>query len=92
MAETLADQYAKLDYQQKVIFSGLVRKELADSVLVAVRRLVKVAEHSKNDAAAVAASRQLLLLAEKKRILQHDPLEELQDELMNAISQDAPVP
>ena len=85
MSESLSEQYAKLLYEQKVLFSGLVKKELADACLVAVRRLVKVAESSKNDAAATTASKALLALAEKEGVLKTDEVDELQDELLNAI-------
>jgi hypothetical protein len=74
MSQSVKEQYEALTYEQKVLFSALVRKELADSVLVAVRRLVKVVETSRNDAAAVAASKSLLALAEKKGVLKTDDL------------------
>jgi hypothetical protein len=92
MPESLAEEYAKLSYRQKVLFSGLVRKELADAVLVAVRRLRHVSENSRNDAAATTASKALLALAEKKGVLKTDEMDELQDELLNALNNGDAVP
>jgi len=80
--KTLEERYSELSAQQKVLFSALVNKELADSVLTSVRTLKRIAANSKNDQAATSASRMLLSLAEKRGVLKADPIAEMMDGIM----------
>jgi hypothetical protein len=65
----IEEHYKALTGQQKVEFSLLVRQELANGVLGAIRTLARVAANSKNDQAATAAARQIVLLSEKHGVL-----------------------
>jgi phosphomevalonate kinase len=87
---TLEEQYAALSQQQKVLFTALVDKELSDAVLSCVRRLVKVAEHSRNDQAATSASRMLLSLAERRGVFKTDPIDAFMAGVMNYQNGDSP--
>jgi hypothetical protein len=78
------EQYRQLTGKEKVEFSLLVRQELSDAVPGAIRTLAKVANDGKPAQAAVAAARQIVLLAEKHGILKSslDPLSEFSESLM----------
>jgi hypothetical protein len=77
-------QYRQMTGQEKVEFTLLVRQELANGVLGAIRTLAKVADEGKPAQAAVAAARQIVLLSEKHGILKSsiDPMAEFTDSLM----------
>jgi hypothetical protein len=87
MAQSIKERYAALTYEQKVLFSAMVRKELADAALSVVRRLRRVVDESKNDAAAVAAGKELNRLSEKYGVLKTDSIEEFGAELQLALRQ-----
>lgn len=78
---TVEEHYRQLTHKEKVEFTLLIRQELANGVLGAIRTLAKVAESGKPPQAAVAAARQIVLLSEKHGILKSsvDPLAEFTD-------------
>lgn len=80
--KTLEESYAELTAQQKVLFTALVDKELADAVLGCVRTLIRISSKSKNDQAATSASRMLLSLAEKRGVLKANPMLDLMSEIV----------
>jgi hypothetical protein len=82
--DVVEESYRQMTGQEKVEFTLLVRKELSDAVPGAIRTLAKVANDGKPAQAAVAAARQIVLLAEKHGILRSsiDPLSEFSDSLM----------
>ena len=77
-------QYRQMTAKERAEFTLLVRKELSDAVPGAIRTLAKVANDGKPAQAAVAAARQIVLLAEKHGILKSsiDPLQSFTDEFM----------
>lgn len=82
--DVIEEQYRQLTNKEKVEFTLLVRQELANGVLGAIRTLANVAADGKPAQAAVAAARQIVLLSEKHGILRSsiDPLSAFTDELM----------
>jgi hypothetical protein len=82
--DVIEESYRQMTGQEKVEFTLLVRKELSDAVPGAIRTLAKVAIDGKPAQAAVAAARQIVLLAEKHGILRSsiDPLQSFTDEFM----------
>jgi hypothetical protein len=86
------EHYRQLTHKERVEFTLCVRKELADGVIGAIKTLARVAANSKNDQAATAAARQIVLLSEKHGILKSsaDPLSEFTESFMAELeSQDA---
>jgi hypothetical protein len=63
------EHYRQLMHKERVEFTLLVRQELANGVLGAIRTLAKVANDGKPAQAAVAAARQIVLLSEKHGVL-----------------------
>jgi hypothetical protein len=86
--DVIEEHYRQLTHREKVEFTLLVRQELANGVLGAIRTLAKVANDGKPAQAAVAAARQIVLLSEKHGILKSsiDPLQSFSDELMAELS------
>lgn len=80
----IEEQYKALTHQEHVEFTLLVRQELHNAVPGAIRTLAKVASDGRPAQAAVAAARQIVLLAEKHGILKSsiDPMQSFADELM----------
>lgn len=79
----IGEEYARLTYQQKVMFTAYIKKELADAVLITIRRLLNVVETGKNEQAVTSAGRQLIQLSEKYGVLKTDSLEEFTDSIMS---------
>src|SRR5215217_1738118 len=79
--DVIEAQYRELTNQEKIEFTLLVRQELYNAVPGAIRTLAKVSNDGKPAQAAVAAARQIVLLAEKHKLLDGstDPLQELSE-------------
>jgi hypothetical protein len=81
--DAVEESYRQMTGQEKVEFTLLVRKELSDAVPGAIRTLARVANDGKPAQAAVAAARQIVLLAEKHGILKSsmDPMQNFMESL-----------
>jgi hypothetical protein len=80
--EGMRERYRELNYQQRVMLTKYVDLEIADAILSSLRRLVKVANESRNDQAATSAARTILALAERRKVLESAP----GDEFMEAVA------